>query len=109
MEGRGSEGGGGRTPVATPPGTGTSYTDSAVTNGTTYYYTVAAVNTAGVGGQSGEASATPQAPVTAPGAPPGLSATGGNGQVSLSWTARRRRGGEAVERWGVAGALRERG
>jgi hypothetical protein len=32
-----------------------------LTNGTTYYYTVAAVNTAGISPQSGEASATPQA------------------------------------------------
>jgi peptidoglycan/xylan/chitin deacetylase (PgdA/CDA1 family) len=37
----------------------TSYTDSSVTNGTTYYYTVSAVNSAGEGAQSGEQSATP--------------------------------------------------
>ena len=37
----------------------TSYTDSTVTNGTTYYYKVSAVNSVGEGAQSGEQSATP--------------------------------------------------
>ncbi len=37
----------------------TAYTDSAVTNGTTYYYKVSAVNSVGEGAQSSELSATP--------------------------------------------------
>lgn len=37
----------------------TSYTDSGVTNGTTYYYIVTASNSYGLGGASTEASATP--------------------------------------------------
>jgi hypothetical protein len=37
----------------------TSYTDSAVTNGTTYYYQVSAVNSVGEGALSNERSATP--------------------------------------------------
>src|SRR5277367_1718200 len=45
------------TAVASP--TTTNYTDATVTNGTTYYYVVSAVNTAGQGGNSAQASATP--------------------------------------------------
>jgi len=39
--------------------TTTSYVDSSVTNGTTYYYVVTAVNDSGQSGDSNEASATP--------------------------------------------------
>jgi hypothetical protein len=42
----------------------TSASDTAVTNGTTYYYTVAAVNASGAGPHSIEFSATPSANVT---------------------------------------------
>jgi fibronectin type 3 domain-containing protein len=63
--------------------TGTTFTDSGVTNGTKYYYVVSAVNASGESANSGEASATPQLGV--PAAPGGLHATAGNAQVSLSW------------------------
>jgi hypothetical protein len=39
--------------------TGTNFTDSGLTNGTTYYYVVSAVNSAGEGPNSNQASATP--------------------------------------------------
>ncbi len=42
-------------------GTVTSYDDTTAVNGTTYYYRVAAVNSAGDGTQSNEVSATPSA------------------------------------------------
>jgi beta-galactosidase len=45
--------------------TGTSYTDSGLTNGTTYYYVISAVNGQGEGPNSNEISATPSVPVSA--------------------------------------------
>ena len=39
-----------------------TYTDSGLTNGTRYYYKVAAINSAGTGALSNEVSATPTAP-----------------------------------------------
>ena len=43
--------------------TGSSYTDTTVTNGTTYYYVVSAVNSAGESPNSPEDAATPRAPM----------------------------------------------
>ena len=82
---RASTNGGPYTTVGTPAGT--SYTDTAVTNGTAYYYVVTAVNAAGQSGNSNQATATPMAAPTAPAPPLNLTATGGNQQVSLAWTA----------------------
>jgi fibronectin type 3 domain-containing protein len=64
--------------------TSTAFTDSTVTNGTTYYYKVAAVNSSGTSPLSNEASATPNGP---PAAPANLTASAGSGQVTLKWTA----------------------
>jgi carboxypeptidase T len=44
--------------------TGTSFTDTGLTNGTTYYYVVTGTNGAGEGPNSNEASVTPVAPPT---------------------------------------------
>ena len=77
--------------------TGTSYTVSGLANGTTYYFTADAVNRVNLhSAASAEASATPAAPVTAPGAPRGLTATAGDAQVSLSWKAPGSDGGAAI-------------
>ena len=65
--------------------TGTSYTDTGLTNGTTYNWTVVASNATGDSAATGAVSAMPKPP--APAAPTGLVATAGNAQVSLSWTA----------------------
>ena len=74
------------TPVNAALITSTGYTVTGLANGTTYYFTVDAVNDADLhSAASAEASATPVAPTTAPGSPSGLTATAGNAQVSLTW------------------------
>ena len=77
-------------------GPATSYTNTWMTNGVTYYYKVSAVNAIGEGPKSAEAHAAPTVgspipPTTAtvPGTVTGLSATatGASGVISLTWTA----------------------
>ncbi len=63
----------------------TSYADTAVTNGTQYCYEVEAANSIGTSGPSSPACATPNP--QPPPAPTGLTATAGNAQVSLAWSA----------------------
>ena len=78
-----SPGGEGATPIARGVTT-TSYTDTGLTDGTTYYYQVTAVNVSGESNHSVEVSAMPVAP---PSAPAGFIATPGNTEIGLSWTA----------------------
>ncbi len=63
-----------------------SYSDTSVTNGTTYYYKVEAVNSAGTSSAC-QASATPTATVTTPATPANFNATPGNASVTLAWSA----------------------
>src|SRR4030095_14033769 len=75
--------GGPYTTIASP--TTTSYTNTGLTNGRTYYFVVSAVNSSGESANSSQVSATPQASL--PSVPTGLTATAGNAQVSLMWNA----------------------
>lgn len=68
--------------------TTSSYVDTGLTNGTTYWYTVSAVDDAGFQSpQSASVNATPVfvADTTAPAVPTGLSATAGDTLVDLDW------------------------
>jgi len=79
--------------------TSLTYADSGLTNGTTYYYKIASLDTSGnESGYCDEISAIPAVPpaapappappdTTAPATPTGLTAIKGDGQVTLSWTA----------------------
>jgi hypothetical protein len=60
---RSTSGGSGYAAVATGL-TSTSYTNTGLTNGTTYYYVIAAVNSCGTGANSTQVSATPSAGTT---------------------------------------------
>jgi fibronectin type 3 domain-containing protein len=84
--------------VGTP--TTTNYTDQALSNGTTYYYIVAASNGSCWSTFSEVASGTPLC--TPPPVPGTLVATPGDGQVSLSWGASQ--GATVYTIWRKAGA-----
>ncbi len=69
---------------------------SGLTNGTTYVFSVRAVNSAGSGSASYTATATPRFIVSTPGAPLNLQATAGDGEVTLSWYAPSSDGGGTI-------------
>lgn len=64
----------------------TSFVNTGLINGTTYFYSVAALNANGSSNPSAQVSAKPAAPPVPP-APTGLTATPGNAEVTLNWTA----------------------
>jgi len=81
---RATTSGGPYTQVAAP--TSATYTDTSLTNGTSYYYVVSAVDAAGESANSSQVTAKPAAPVAVLAAPTGLTAKAGNAQVSLQWS-----------------------
>lgn len=76
------------------PSTDTSLTVQSLTNGSSYYFRVAATNTVGLGPYSDAVG--PIIPRTIPGSVTGLTATAGNTQVELAWTAPSSNGGAAI-------------
>lgn len=79
----------------TPP----AWTDEDVSNGTTYEYSVQAVNVVGTGPSSTTVAVTPQA--TPPDAPVGLSASRAVGSVTLTWSPAERADSYTVLRGGL--------
>ena len=61
------------------------FLQTAIVNGSTYYYIITASNSAGESVPSAEFSASPGVPVVAPGAPAAITASAGDGQVALTW------------------------
>jgi hypothetical protein len=81
-----SLGGIGYTQIAQLPGSSTSYSDSALNPGMTYYYRMRAFATSG-GGVSSYSNIVNATTLTPPAAPSGLTATAASAsQINLSWT-----------------------
>ena len=87
------------TSVTRSASTSTSLTVTGLTNGTSYIFRVAAVNSVGTGTFSSSSAAV--IPQTLPGQPTGLSSTAGNGQAILSWVAPVDNGGRGITTYAV--------
>ena len=80
--------------IATVPATQTTFDDSGLSAGTTYYYSVTASNIVGEGGVSNTASTQV---LTAPSAPTSVSAAAsGSDSITVTWAAPASDGGSAV-------------
>jgi parallel beta-helix repeat protein len=77
----------------------TSFTDTAVSNGATYFYVIRAVNAVGESPASNEVTII--APAAAPAAPQSLQATAGENIVELTWTAPTSDGGSPITEYRI--------
>jgi len=78
---------GGSAQTVSTGSTATSYTVSSLANGTAYTARVAAVNAVGAGSYTSASAAVTPTAGTPPNAPTNLTATEGNTQIALAWTA----------------------
>jgi len=83
----------------TATGTGSPITVPKLTNGTTYTFTVRAINAIGAGPKS--AQSNPVKPSTVPGKPTGVKATAGNSLAKVSFTAPTSNGGSPITSYTV--------
>jgi len=81
-------------PATTFNSTATTQTVTSLANGTTYTFTVEAVNVAGTSAESGQSNAV--TPATVAGMPTIGTATAGNTQATVSWTAPSSDGGSPI-------------
>jgi hypothetical protein len=80
--------------TANATSTGTTCTATGLTNGTAYYFKIAAINAAGTGTASSASSGV--TPYTVPGTPAAATGTSADSSVALSWSAPASNGGSAV-------------
>jgi titin len=84
--------------------TGTTDSVTGLTNGTTYYFTVKAVNTVGSSPASDEAWAAPATTPVVPGAPTSVAATAGDNSAMVSWVAPSSSGSSNITGYSVTAA-----
>ncbi len=85
--------------AVTPDGSTLTATVTGLTNGTPYTFTVVATNAIGDGSTS--MASSPVTPRTVPGAPTAVTASPGDGQATVSWTAPADNGGSAITSYTV--------
>ncbi len=88
--------------TATVGGGTSSVTLTGLTNGTAYTFTVQATNVVGVGPASAPSNSV--TPATLPGAPTAVTASPGNTQATVTWTAPASNGGSAITGYTVTAA-----
>src|SRR4029078_12085571 len=84
-----------QTPINTGS-TGTTCPVPGLVNGTTYTFTVLAINGSGVGPESAPSNPVTPAPPTVPDAPTGVTGAARDRAVALTWTAPVLDGGSAI-------------
>ena len=82
----------------------TTFTDTSLMNGQTFYYAVCAVNSVGDGPKTPAVEATPLA---LPDAPGDLVAEAGNGSVTITWIRPQRNGGADVTHYNIHSGISE--